>query len=169
MGSESSVSSHSSAGGRAPVNKGIVFARSKPAQNVEPGAPVNTTARISASSRITCHDRASRMTNSGLRAFRASGRFSVTTAMELLTFTPKTDIGTYPLLKKCPSFPAATTGDAFLSFWPQIPEQPVDVCSWPLTDISIRTADVRFWGNSGHRAHLRRCPLALSGHNGSCV
>jgi hypothetical protein len=35
----------------------------------------------------------------------------------------------------------------------------------PLTDISMRSADVRFRGNSGHRANLRECLLmTLSGY-----
>jgi hypothetical protein len=45
-----------------------------------------------------------------------------------------------------------------------------NVWFWPLTDISMRSADVRFRGNSGHRANLRECPLlTLSGHKGYSI
>ncbi|MGC2075093.1 MAG: hypothetical protein WA728_03475, partial [Xanthobacteraceae bacterium] len=41
-----------------------------------------------------------------------------------------------------------------------------DVCFWHKADIPIALLDVRFWGQSGHRAAALQCPLMThSGHD----
>jgi hypothetical protein len=57
---------------------------------------------------------------------------------------------------------AASVGGLFLFFYYNR-----DVSYWPKADITVASTDVRFRGQSGHRALVSPCPLLT--HSGSRV
>ena len=74
------ASSNSLSGFLAPLISGIEVPRSNPEQNVVPSHPVTTTARTPSLPASDRHVSDKRTISSGLREFRASGRFRVTIA-----------------------------------------------------------------------------------------